>query len=175
MAAVTAASVAAVTAEAPWLRPGGIHRRDGTIQGEVERMVKEQLAKEKLSMLSAGGAHRARQRPALPRLEQYVRCSSRAMEVSVLVTLARSEGKEALDEALKEVGAERRPPAQDLRRCRLHDPRMHGCIQSNAWTHASALTHDTQTRVFTCTWHHSCIQLYRQNCADDEPIRYACR
>ena len=27
-----------------------------------------------------------------------------AMEISVLVTLARSEGKEALDEALKEVG-----------------------------------------------------------------------
>ena len=75
---------------------------------EVERMVKEQLAKEKLSMLSApvAGAPRSTKELLLSLgLEQYVRAfEQEAMEISVLVTLARSEGKEALDEALKEVG-----------------------------------------------------------------------
>ena len=111
VAAVTAASVAAVTAEATVAATGG---EDSSIDEterfklEVERMVKEQLPKEKLSMLSApvAGAPRSTKELLLSLgLEQYVRAfEQEAMEISVLVTLARSEGKEALDEALKEVG-----------------------------------------------------------------------
>jgi len=77
-------------------------------KAEVERMVKEQLAKEKLSMLTApaaGAPASVKELLGSLGLEQYLaRFEAEEMEIAVLVSLARSEGKEALDEALKEVG-----------------------------------------------------------------------
>ena len=81
---------------------GGLDEENERFKAEVERMVKEQLAKEKLSMLNApvaGDAQSIKEMLGSLGLERYLAAfEEEAMEMSVLVTLARSEGKEALDE-----------------------------------------------------------------------------
>ena len=109
---VTAKAVSAITSAMPPPATGGSDEGgvDETerFKAEVEKMVKEQLAKEKLSMLNApvaGAPSSVKEMLMSLGLEQYLsKFEEEAMEMSVLVSLARSEGKEALDEALKEVG-----------------------------------------------------------------------
>lgn len=67
-----------------------------------------QLAKERLSLLNApaaGAPRSVKELLASLSLSQYLqRFEAEEMEMPVLVSLARTEGKEALDEALKELG-----------------------------------------------------------------------
>ena len=90
------------------LAEGGMDDETERFKAEVEKMVKEQLAKEKLVMLNApvaGSAGTVKELLGSLGLEQYLaRFEAEEMEMPVLVSLARSEGKEALDEALKEIG-----------------------------------------------------------------------
>ena len=81
-------------------------------KAEVERMVAEQLAKEKMSALAGKGAEVAAGNLSVSAmlkslgLEKYIDAfEEEGMEMSVLIELAKSEdGKLAVDEALKEVG-----------------------------------------------------------------------
>jgi len=76
----------------------------------VERAIKEQLAKERLDKLSApvaGAPSSVNEMLGSLGLEKYQAAfDEEGMELPVLVQLARAEdgGKEALDEALKEIG-----------------------------------------------------------------------
>ena len=113
LAAETVAAVTAKEGEEARAPTGGAEMAGADdeserFKAEVEKMVKEQLARERLSILTApaaGAPSSVKQLLGSLGLERYLaRFEAEEMEMPVLIALARGEGKDALDAALKELG-----------------------------------------------------------------------
>jgi hypothetical protein len=108
VAAVTAKVGEEARAPTGGAETAGADDESERFKAEVEKMVKEQLAKERLSILTApaaGAPSSVKQLLGSLGLERYLaRFEAEEMEMPVLIALARGEGKDALDAALKELG-----------------------------------------------------------------------